>query len=217
MSVQTFGGYSLTTVVTDPPYFENCYIVRHMDSGDQVIVDPGSAAERIIAQAQADGGTVKAILLTHGHPDHMGAAHALQQEFGVPVHAHRDENAIIAELHQWSMALLGQSLPAPQDVQLFDGEPDLELGQVRCKAIYTPGHTPGGVTFAFDGFALTGDTLFQQGVGRTDFPGGDHGQLVSSITRLLQQLPDDSELFAGHGGSWTAAHAKRWWPSSPYR
>lgn len=205
------GPFTLDVVVTDPPWFENCYIVRHTASGAQAVFDPGSSPERIAAKIQSGGGAPDAIYLTHGHPDHLGAVAALQTRFGVACHAHRDERPLVAGAAALSMMLAGIPVEPPAACQWFGDEAAFTLGGERFSVLPTPGHTPGGVCFVFPGFALTGDTLFQGGIGRTDLPGGDARQLDDSITRLLAALPRETLLFSGHGPYWTVREARAWW------
>lgn len=211
-SPAVFGDYEVHVVVSEPPYYQNCYVVKHVPSRRQAIVDPGDAAERIIARVKENGGanTVDAILLTHGHPDHIAALAHVAAETGVPVIAQDNERPILDNAGQWGQMLLGRALEVPE-ISWFSGEPEHAVCGAKVATVATPGHTPGGVCFVFPGFALTGDTLFQGGVGRTDFPGGDQPTLVRSISRFLETVPGETVLFSGHGGPWTARDAKRWW------
>lgn len=206
-----FGDFSLSVVVTSPPWYENSYIVRHRASGDMVVVDPGGDSPRILAALDSLGGAVKAVWLTHGHPDHLGAARAVEQAHGVATVAHAAEKPVVDRAGELNRAFTGESQEGPGAMHYFDGEPSLDLGGRPVRVIATPGHTPGGVCYDFGGFVLTGDTLFRHGVGRTDLPGGSEEALWASIGRLLGLLPDDALLFSGHGPEWTAAEARRWW------
>jgi hydroxyacylglutathione hydrolase len=206
-----FGDFSLSVVVTSPPWYENSYIVRHRPTGDLVVVDPGGDAPRILEAIEREPGNAKAIWLTHGHPDHLGAARALEKALGVPTIAHADEAPVIARSSELNKAFTGEAQEGPANLQYFTGEPALTLGDASIRVVATPGHTPGGVCFDFGAFALTGDTLFRHGLGRTDLPGGSEEKLWASITGFLAGIGDDVRLYSGHGPEWTGAEAKRWW------
>ncbi len=205
----TFGALTVEIVVSPPPWYQNCYVVRHRDSGVRVVIDPGGNGPAIVERLDPKSPTH--LLLTHGHFDHLGAAREVQRASGAACRAHADEEPIVSGAARLAATWAEERIEGPEPVEYFTGEPVLDLDGIAVRVVHCPGHTPGGVTYVFDGFAITGDTLFNQGVGRTDLPGGDQAQLVASITRLLAGLPDETVLFAGHGPHWTAAEAKRWW------
>jgi len=206
-----FGDFSLWAVVTSPPWYENCYFVRHHPSESLVIVDPGGDAESLAEAARAIGGRVVALWLTHGHPDHLGAAAALETVFAVDTRAYAPESAVIARAGDLARSFTGHTLAGPARLVPFAEPPAEALDGVPVRVIATPGHSPGGVCYDFGAFVLTGDTLFRQGVGRTDLPGGSEEQLWDSIARLLDLLGEDAMLFSGHGPEWSARDARRWW------
>ncbi len=206
-----FGDMQVSVVVSGPPYFQNGYVIRDLTSGSQVIVDPGAEATRFMSEAETDDGSVGAILLTHGHPDHITSVADLESQLDIPTRAHADEKTVIEGASAFASGLMGMQLKTPARCDFFDGEPDLEIGGMKIGTRHMPGHTPGGVCYVFDGFAFTGDSLFNQGIGRTDFPGGNVKHLLDSITRVLEDLPPDTVLFSGHGPEWTVAEARAWW------
>ena len=206
-----FGDFSLSVVVTSPPWYENCFLVLHKPSQAMAVVDPGGDAERIMEAVTAMGGKPQVILLTHGHPDHLGAAHQLEVAYDIPTRAHADETPVIANSSELNRSFTGQDQKGPASLETFAAEPAETLGDAPIRVIHTPGHTPGGVCFDFGPFVLTGDTLFRNGVGRTDLPGGSEQQLWDSINRLLGMVGEDVMLFSGHGPEWNVRDARRWW------
>lgn len=160
------------------------------------VVDPGWEAERIVASANTDGYTIRAVWLTHTHYDHIGALEELLQLVPVPIYVHEMECGQFAE----------QKVPVHPT---RDGD-TLTIGDVTVRCLHTPGHTPGGQCFVGEGFAFTGDTLFVDAIGRTDLPGSDPEQMRASLRRLAR-LPPDTVVYSGHnyGRSATATIAEQ--------
>lgn len=174
---------------------ELTYIVADKDKA--LIVDPGASAERVLAECKRLSLTPIAVLLTHGHADHVLGAAELQRQ-GLKVYAHREEFSVIGSKANLCIAL-GFSLDAfTPDVAVEDDDV-LELSPFTVKVIHTPGHTQGGVCYLLDGKLFTGDTLFPGSYGRTDFPTGDEQDLLCSIANVLFELPPETEVYAGHG------------------
>lgn len=183
-------------------FAQNCSIVWCAEQGDCAVIDPGGDAP-LIKQALASAGrTPKMILLTHGHLDHAGAAAELAAEYGIPVVGpdRRDQFLLDAMPQQSQMFGFPYCAPLQPDRWLEEGEV-LSLGGLRLEVLHCPGHTPGHIVF-FDRnnrLLFSGDVIFKGGVGRTDFPQGDHQQLIEAITGKLLPLGDDVTFIPGHG------------------
>jgi hydroxyacylglutathione hydrolase len=180
--------------VTVGPLATNCYLVP-IEAGT-LIVDPGDEAARIASELKRAGlGAPVAILLTHGHPDHAGAAAELSRRFSIPVYAHEAERPWL----QGVLDIWGVRTPAVDCSWITEGV--AMPGGVEV--LHTPGHTPGSVCFVLGEACFCGDTVFSGSVGRTDLPGGDYGALMTSLRLLAERLAPDSHLFPGHGPSTT--------------
>lgn len=162
----------------------NCYLVAAGKRDQGVIIDPGGSLERITQASAEEGLSVKYIINTHGHPDHVAADIDLARITGASVAVH-PLDAI------WS-------LDTKSILKLDDGM-TLEVGSLRLRVIHTPGHTPGSVCIYLDGILFTGDLLFQGSVGRTDFPGGSSADLMRSLREKIVVLPPSTRVLPGHG------------------
>ncbi|HEY4895661.1 MAG TPA: MBL fold metallo-hydrolase [Solirubrobacteraceae bacterium] len=182
------------------PVQENCYIVR-ADSGatSAVIVDPGEEAERLLAAAEALGVTIEAILVTHCHFDHIGAVAPVAAATGAPVYCPEIERPVLADVMSWVPPGFGPFESYEADHTVAGGE-RLTLAGLDFDVHFTPGHSPGHVTYATPGALLSGDVLFQGSVGRVDLPGGDWGTLERSIEGLLRAHPPETVVYPGHMG-----------------
>ena len=193
------------------PFQQNCRIVVDRDSGETVIVDPGDEAERILEAVRASGGTVKAILATHAHLDHVGAVAEVKDALKVPFALHRGDFPLLARLteHGEMFGMEGLRVPGVE-IDLAETA-EIPLGKGVIRVLPTPGHTPGGVTFLFGEQGtkgLFGDSLFQGSVGRTDL-GGDARVYARTIRDVILPLPDATEVHSGHGPSSTMRAERR--------
>ncbi len=181
---------------------ENCFVFRASDSDRALIVDPGDEAERILAVVEEIGATVEGILLTHTHFDHIGAVAPVARETGAPVWCPEMEVPVLADINSFvPWPGFGSFENYDADHTVAGGE-KLELAGLEIDVIFTPGHSPGHVTYAVPEHEalFSGDVLFQGSVGRSDLPGGDWATLLESIRNLVDSYPPETTVFPGHMG-----------------
>ena len=189
----------------------NCYIVYTEDTKKAVIIDPAADSKRIVEEIEALGVTPEAVLLTHGHFDHMLAADSLRNGFRIPVCVHEEDAELLQhpELN-CSEQFLHMSYGISADEVLKDGQL-LPYLDGKLKVISTPGHTAGSCCYyaEAENILFSGDTLFQESVGRTDLPSGKASQIVASIREKLFVLPDNTLVLSGHGLETTIGEEKQ--------
>ena len=185
------------------PVQENCFIVREKDSGTALIVDPGEEADRLLKAVDELGiEKVEAILVTHTHFDHVGAVAPIARATGAPVYCPELEREVLANIMDYvPLPGFGPFESYEADHTVAGGE-TLELAGMKLDVLFTPGHSPGHVTYAIrDERALfSGDVLFQGSVGRVDLPGGDWPTLLSSIQSLVDEFEPETVVYPGHMG-----------------
>ena len=179
------------------PLQENCWIVRREDSDRALVVDPGDEADRLIEAIE--GLTVEAILLTHTHFDHVGAVAALARHTKAPVYCPKLEVPVLQDINAYLFPGYGP-FESWDPEETVEGGERLSLAGFDIDVIFTPGHSPGHVTYAVEDALFSGDVLFEGSVGRTDLPGGDWAVLSRSIESLLDRYPDEQRVFPGHMG-----------------
>lgn len=191
----------------------NCYIVSDETTGRAFIVDPGGDAKRIMDKVEELHLKVEAILLTHGHFDHMMAVDQLREKFGCKVYLSKEEEELIKDPQQNVSAMFGRPIATSADEFVEDGQ-QLQIAGFQIEVLATPGHTKGGVCYYLkeQEIAFSGDTIFEGSVGRSDFPGGSASELIRSIKDKLCVLPDDTQLFPGHGDSTVVSYEKQYNP-----
>ena len=180
----------------------NCYVVSCLRTKDAIIIDPGfdaaHEAEQIFRYVDEHALKILFVVNTHGHSDHTLGDKILERKYGVSICIHS------FDVH----CLDGLGLNLESDIFLLEEEAPLKFGRVALKVMHTPGHTPGSVSLVGDNLVFTGDTLFSEGIGRTDFPEGSYGDMKSSLKKLMC-LPDSYVLYPGHGDSSTIGDERR--------
>lgn len=190
-------------IATVTPFQQNCSVIWCSDTMEGAVVDPGGDVDKILETVNRNRVMLKQILLTHGHLDHAGGAADLKEQFDLPIIGpHKDDEFWLdgIEEHAANYGIPGLRCCTP-DQWLEEGA-EVKVGNVTLKAIHCPGHTPGHLVFydADSQVAFVGDVIFQGSIGRTDFPKGNHQDLLDSITQKLWPLGDDVTFVPGHGG-----------------
>ncbi len=193
------------------PLAVNCFILGCEKSKEGVVVDPGGEPDRIIAAISRLGLTITSIINTHGHFDHVGGNGKVREHTGAELLVHEKDVPYLSRAATVAVKYGAISEDSPPPDRFLEDGMVLSFGDYRLEVIHTPGHTPGGscLYIAGEGIILTGDTLFAEGVGRTDFPGGSHQTLIESIRTRLMTLPDAVRAFPGHGPATTIGHERR--------
>jgi glyoxylase-like metal-dependent hydrolase (beta-lactamase superfamily II) len=203
--------FAIQTIPTGEPWNEICYIVVDRDANEQIVVDPGGRSETIFATAAANGGRVVAVVLTHAHHDHVRSAEKVARHFGVSCHIHSADFPLLRKAPSYSIAFGGKPFPAVTSPVPLEETGRLSFSGGEMQVLHTPGHTKGSCCLIFPGFAVTGDTLLNRKIGRTDLPGCSREALIQSVDTLLSRLEDDDMLYAGHRDPWRVRDARAWW------
>ncbi len=190
----------------------NCYVVGSEDTKVGIIIDPGGDAPVILDRVEQLGLSIKYIVNTHGHIDHIAANRQLKEATQALIAIHRDDA-------QWLMSdqgdfarMLGVLSPGPPADVLLDEGDEIDFGNDSLQVIHTPGHSLGGISLVGDGMVFCGDTLFAMGVGRVDLPGGSWETLMQSIKTRLFTMPDETTVYTGHGPPTTIGREKKFNP-----
>ena len=195
----------------------NCYLIGNPETDELLIFDPGADAQAIKDAVRDMGMKPVAILLTHGHFDHVGAVRNLKTEYGIPVIAGEEEKQILSDIDAVLPVIFRESYP---DLDVFRIEPErfvqngdlIEIAGMYVTCLHTPGHTAGSYSYFFpaEGLVVSGDTLFMESVGRTDFPTGSNEELLKAITEVLYELPEETAVLPGHGPATNIGYEKKY-------
>jgi len=198
-------------IVPVTPFQQNCTLLWCSRTMNGAFVDAGGDLPRLKQAAEQYGVTIEKLLVTHGHIDHCGGTGILAEELGVPIEGpHEEDRFWIDQLGDSGRSFGLSGRPFEPDRWLVDGD-RVTVGELEFEVVHCPGHTPGHIVFhhAPSHFALVGDVLFQGSIGRTDFPRGNHDQLIRSITGKLWPLGGETAFVPGHGPMSTFAHERR--------
>ena len=188
----------------------NCSIFGDEESREAMVIDPGDNIDGILGIVDRHGLRVTAIVITHAHIDHIGGAAKLKAATGAPVYLNENDKAIYDQL-EMQAAWLGTEAPPRTEIDVAARDADrLRVGRTELTVLHTPGHTPGSISLWIpaEKKLLAGDTLFRDSIGRTDLPGGNGRQILSSIREKLFPLPDETLVIPGHGPQTTIGHEK---------
>jgi len=189
------------------PIASNCYIVGSEATKEGMIIDPGADAKDIMRAVEKLGLTIKLIVLTHRHPDHVGAAAQVKEATGAKLAAHTECAKYLPQSPSYIYEPPYKGAPKPGRI-LEEGD-SIDIGGLHFSILHTPGHTPCGISIYGEGHVFTGDTLFNYGIGRYDLIDGDYDQLMNGIRSKLLTLPDDTIVHPGHGPDSTISTEKR--------
>ncbi|MFW6237026.1 MAG: MBL fold metallo-hydrolase [Desulfosudaceae bacterium] len=191
----------------------NCFIIGCEETRQAAVIDPGDEADRIFYTLAEHTLTVKYLINTHGHFDHVSANKPLKKATGAELLIHAADASILTNLSQMAAGFGMSADNSPPPDRTVDEGDVISVGTIDLKVLHTPGHSPGGISLYTDNKAFVGDTLFAGSIGRTDFPGGDFDTLIASIQNKLFPLGDDVIVFCGHGPETTIGRERR---SNPF-
>lgn len=188
----------------------NCYLLVNKESKEMILIDPADRAEKIIRHISEHQLKPVGILLTHGHFDHVLAAEYIAGHYQIPICAGSEEEELLQDVNLNASTQFGHPTSVKAD-RFFTDKESFTMAGFDFQVYHTPGHTKGGVCYyiAGEGVLFSGDTLFYESVGRSDFPTGSTSVLVRSIRNLLEVLPDDTSVYPGHGQETTIGHEKQ--------
>jgi hydroxyacylglutathione hydrolase len=200
---------------TAPPFYKNGFVIGCEETREGAIVDPGDEVDDLLDAARSHGLTIRYILLTHAHLDHITGVGRAKAALAVPVYLHRDDEFLYKGVVQQGLAFGFTVEPQPPIDKYYEGDRPITFGKYEVHVHHTPGHCPGGVCLAVkrqgtqDHTLFVGDTLFAGSIGRTDLPGGNLETLLNSIRKVLFAFPDATPVYSGHGEATTIGRERK--------
>ncbi|CCW35093.1 Zn-dependent hydrolase, glyoxylase [Chthonomonas calidirosea] len=191
------------------PMDNNTYLIVDEVTGEAALVDPSFDSEQLLPEIEQLGYSLRYILNTHAHLDHVVGNAFFAAWTGAPIALHKDDLGLLHAVPEQAKAFQVEVEPSPEPEILLEDGQELPLGELSIKVLHTPGHAPGHVTFLVEDAALVGDCLFQGSIGRVDLPGGSAEQLMASLHNRLLTLPDETRVLPGHGEPTTIGAEKR--------
>lgn len=189
------------------PLSTNCYLVQCEKTTESVIIDPGGMTDAL--SRAVDSSRLTAVLLTHGHFDHMFEAETIARRYDVPLMVHEYDVALLNDTVLNGSFMVGARLTVGIEPTILAAETIVRFGEYALTTFHTPGHTPGGVSFAGEGCVFAGDTLFRMSVGRWDLPGGDYETLMRSLAAVFLPMDDATVVYPGHGEATTIGFERK--------
>ena len=191
------------------PLFTNCYLVTCEKTNESVLIDPADITGELMKKVKES--TLNAILLTHGHFDHIGGVNRVKDETGAPILIHPLDAPMLTDPGLNGSFMIGSEISCYEASDFLSEGENVLFGESKLTVIQTPGHTNGGVSFASDEeFIIAGDTLFKLSIGRWDLPGGDYATLMKTIREVFCKLPDTTKVYPGHGEMTTIGFEKKY-------
>lgn len=188
----------------------NCYLLGCQASGQALVIDPGGKASRILEILEEQGLTLKMVVNTHGHFDHIGGNRELVEKTGAELMIHAADLPILRGASDHASQFGCQAIAAsPEPTRLLNHGDRIELGELQFEVIHVPGHSPGGICLLGEGRLFVGDSLFAGSIGRTDLPSGDQGALMQALRDRVLSLPEETLVYPGHGPETTIGRERR--------